>query len=548
MMDSILTSKVLPRALVLAASALLLFGACRSRLAAPFPPDHGDNSVPLPGGTLSLASATDLRSLDPALAADAVAQPILLLLFDGLVDYDLQGAFIPSLASRWELADQGLTYRFWLRPGVRFHDGSELTAHDIARSIQRMLHPATPSPFKGFYASLQDVVVEGLYLVAMHLREPDTTFLHVLAQPAARPVCPDALDRSRDTWVPCGTGPFRLQHWERGVALRLVRHDAYFRPGLPHLDAISYRFNFHPVTQRLAFEAGELDLLHDLTQADLTRFRSDPRWIPLGAAEVAHTVVGESLNTELPPFDSVEVRRAVAAAIDREQYRLLKPGQLVAANQPVPPGVPGHEPNLVGQTYNLDAALEHMKRAGYPYDPSSQQGGYPHPIPYLSSHEGLSETTAQLLQQQLAKIGLRLQLKVASWPAFLAATHRRRTVAASPQGWSLDFPDASDFLGPLFGSAAIQDDDSTNTSFFRHTGLDDLLVRARRELDATRRRALFAEASAIVCDEAPWAFTYYYRSYEVRQGYVRGYVPHPIWTSHVAEAWIDRSDRRLPRR
>src|SRR5258708_20506638 len=104
---------------------------------------------------------------------------------------------------------------------------------------------------------------------------------------------------------------------------------------------------------------------------------NDARWKPYGDLEADKLVGGEGMNTEMPPFDNVEVRRAVAAAIDREHYRLLKPTNLVVATQVIPPFVPGYDPHFRGQSYDYEAALDHMKRGGYPYDPATRTGAYP---------------------------------------------------------------------------------------------------------------------------------------------------------------------------
>ncbi len=116
----------------------------------------------------------------------------------------------------------------------------------------------------------------------------------------------------------------------------------------------------------------------------------DPRWRPYVAPERDTAIYGESMNTRLPPFDNVEIRRAVAAAIDREHYRMLKPAHITPVTQVIPPDVPGYDPTFVGQRYDYTAALEHMRRAGFAYDPATGQGGWPQPVEYLLYDQGSS--------------------------------------------------------------------------------------------------------------------------------------------------------------
>jgi len=533
--------------------------ACGTPFAPPIAAEHPTDATPRRGGTLHLASFADIRALDPAVASDDLAATPIEALFAGLVDYDASAQIVPDLARRFEVSPDGLVYRFFLREGVRFHDGSELLAADVKRSIERALHPTTPNPAASLYDTiagfeaftggkaehLDGVAVEGRYVVAIRLKETDARFLSVLALHPLRPVCPSAGDRYDDAWVPCGAGPYRLPPggWDRGRSLLLTRHEGYFRPGLPHLDALQWTFSMNRAAELYAFEDGDLDLTHDLGDADLQALRADPRWAPFLSPEPDRTIDGEVMNTEIPPFDRVEVRRAVAAAIDREHYRAYKPESLSPASQALPPAVPGYDPHFDGQRYDYAAALAHMAKAGYPYDPATGQGGYPGVIPYYLVRQGSTEYTAQILQQELAKIGLRLELHLVSWPTFLSLAYTRHAVAMASPGWAMDYPDPSDFFEALFSSKAIRGEQSTNTAFFKDPHLDDLIERARHELDPGRRMALFTEANHVVCDEAPWAFTVTQRFEDVAQPYVRGFRPHPVWTFQTADTWLDRPPR-----
>lgn len=539
-------------ALALAACGL----GCSSELPAPIPAAHEDAAAPRRGGTLTVATIGDLRTLDPANIGDGLAPMLLEGLLAGLVDYDGDGALQPDLAERWTVEDGGKTYRFVLRPGVRFHDGEELTADDVKRSTERALHPSSPNPYASYYTSivgfddfaakkaehLAGVEVLGRYVVAYRLKEPDATFLPLLAMHVLRPVCRSAGGRYSDAWTACGAGPFKLAPggWDRGRHILLTRHDGYFKPGLPYLDGYRLVFHANQTSQRFKLTRGEQDVLRDFLAPDLLRFQADPRWSPLGAYEADKQIAGEAMNVEMPPFDNVEVRRAVAAAIDRDALVLVRASNLRALHGPVPQGIPGYDPAFDGQRYDYAAALEHMKRAGLAYDPQTKKGGWPHPIPYVVYKAGLQEFTAQIVAQQLEKIGLRLELRVVNYPTFLAIRGRRRESPIGPGLWSQDYPDALSYLEPLFHSRSINDEDSNNWSFYANPRVDELVDRARREVDEGARRRLYGDITRIVNDEAPWAFSYTYRFYVLRQPYVRGYAPHPMWTHEVSRTWLDR--------
>ncbi len=550
-----------PVAAILACAALASVTVplgCTSGLRAPLPAAGGENAPPRHGGTLHLASVYDIRSLDPAGPTDGGASQALLLMFDGLVDFDLDSHVIPDLAQSWEIDDEGRTYRFHLRPGVRMHDGSELTADDVKRSVERALHPTTPCPTASLldglvgYAAytagssphLPGVTVEGRYVVTFHLTQPDGAFLSLLALPSMRPVCATGGDRYVDTWLPCGAGPFRLEEggWQRGISLRVVRHDSYFRPGEPYLDAVEWTYNMDAAPQRFRFEDGDIDLLVNPTEADAARFAADPRWRGLRVTMVDNIVYGQAMNTRIAPFDHVEVRRAVAAAIQREHLAMIRPSNLSPLTQLLPRGVPGYDPSLQGQRYDEAAALEHMRKAGYPYDPATGQGGWPRPVPYTVTDPSGEASAAQILQQDLARIGIRLELRLVTFPAYLAITQRPGASAMHPQADSADYADPSTFFEPLFTTGAISAEGTQNTAFYSNPRYDDLVARARHTVDETVRHALYREANELLCDEAPWAFSYGRHDFVMRQPYVRGFERNPVWPFDVRRVWLDRAD------
>ncbi len=533
------------------------FVGCSNALPAPLAAESPADAAPRRGGILRMSSFGDIRGLDPANISDGLVSTLNQLLYAGLVDFDAHGAVVPRLAERFELSSDGLTYRFFLRKGVLFHDGTELGADDIKRTIERALHPSAPNPYASFYASirgydayaakktesLEGVRVEGSHVVTITLVEPDATFLPLLAMQALRPVCKSAGARFTDTFHPCGAGPFKLPEggWVRGQSVTLTRHDGYFEPGKPYLDGVVFTFGVTLSAAKYKLLHGELDTLRDLTHGDILAFQNDPRWASLGAYDRERQIMGEAMNTELPPFDNVEVRRAVAAAVDRRHYELVKPTTLRAANQPIPPGTPGFDSSVKGQEYDLAAALEHMKRAGYPYNPETKTGGYPSTIPYYTYRQGVSEYTAQVFAQEVAKIGLRIELRLVNYPTYLAQMGRRGKVPVGPWGWSEDYPDAIDFLESLFHTKGIADEDANNVSFYTSPSFDRLVDSAKRELDPERRKDLVSRAVAKLVEDAPFVFAYSVRFFDVHQAYVRNYHQHPVWARDVSFAWLDRT-------
>lgn len=547
---------------VLAAVAIGLLGtvACRRGGAPRGRPTEG--ATPTRGGTLRLATFTDLRALDPAVAMDTETTPFENLLFDGLVGYDDQGALAPQLAERWERSDDGRIYRFFLKRGVRMHDGDELLADDVKRSVERTLHPDTPCPARAFYERLEGlaeyqarktehlagVVVESPHVVTFRLVSPDATFLSVLALPFLRPVCKNAGTRYDDTFnlKPCGAGPFKLEGWQTGRYLRLARFDGYHEPGLPYLDAIELRVDVARLTQRFAFERGEQDaILNEFDRPGAIWFRTHPEWSRYFRQSSVPEVYGDFMNTEMAPFDDVRVRRAVAAAVDRPSLQRYYDGWARVTGHLLPPGIPGHAEHVpYEQTFDLARARALMAEAGYPYDPATGAGGYPEPIVYWAGEGESAVRYSQLLQHQLARIGMRIEIKEGSFAQYLAVAGRPKSARMGYVGWSIDFADPSDFFEPILSSRAIADEDSQNKAFYRNPALDALLDRAHEELDEAKRLAMYREAEKIVCDDAPWSFTYTSLRLEITQPWVRGYEPHPVLNKRFKPVWIDEVARR----
>jgi ABC-type transport system substrate-binding protein len=528
---------------------------CDNTLPAPIAAANTEATAPRHGGILRTATFGDIRSLDPANMGDGLAPQMLQLIYAGLLDYDDHGNIVPDLAEHFVVSDQGQTYRFTLRPSVRFHDGAEFTARDVERTFLRGLAPKTPNPSKSFYfgiegaeaysqgkaARISGIHVLGTYLVEFHLHTRDATFPSIMALQPLRPVCPSAGDEFRADFFACGTGPFRLQAWHHGESVSLTRFEGYHRAGLPYLDGVDFQLGTVPISQRMKFERGQLDLIRDLTQADLVRFLQDPRWRALGAYDAEIQMAGEAMNTELRPMDNVELRRAVASAINREEYRLVKPTMMTSLTQPVPQGIKGHSPALQCQKFDLKTALTHMKNAGYGYDPASGSGGYPEVIPYYAYGNSLPEYTSQILAQQLRRIGIRIDVRLVSYAAWLSLTQRRHGVAFSYQGWKADYSDPSDFTEVLFHSKAIDAEGSNNPAFYSNAALDAKMDRAKQEVDESTRAALYDSIQQDICNDAPWAFTYSVKFYNLRQGYVRNYKPHPLWINDVRTTWLDRA-------
>lgn len=553
-------SRRLPFDLLMAVAAALVFAIAPARRAALNPPIGSEPPVdrPVRGGILRVATHVNVRTLDPAIAYDEAATPIEELLFARLVTWDSEGRVVPDLAREVTTSTDGRTVTFVLRDGLRFHDGSELSARDVKRSIERSLHPKTPCPAASYYAMIEGfeafhagraaeltgVRAVGDRTIAINLTGPDATFLPLMTLAFMAPVCPSAGAHveSQSPARPCGAGPFRLDAWNPDESLRLVRHEGYYKPGLPYLDAIEWATRVPASTQRFKLEEGQLDYIRDLTGTDTALFTADPAWSQRGRWFTKPTTNALFLNTELAPFNDRAMRRAVAFAVDPSVLPKIKL-DVAETDRVLPVSVPGPDRSAPMRRHDPALALAEMARAGYAFDPVTRKGGYPREIELLTIAGTFEQQVAEVVQQQLARVGIRIRLRLVSFATYLTEVARRRTAVMGTTGWNADYPDAANFFEPNLSSKAIQDEGSQNYAFLSNAELDRVLDLAHTEQDTARRLDLYAKAEAIVRDEAPWIPMYSVRILELWQPYVRGYRRHPVLQQQFSEVWLDPAAR-----
>ena len=554
----------------LGCAALALLGAAGSIAFAFFLPDPpeaprwvGAGGAPQVGGTFVFHHEANVRSLDPHLAYDELSGMAIRLVFDGLLDYDHQSELVPSLAEDMPtVSEDGRTFRFRLRRGVRFHsmeghpEGRELVAEDVRWSLLRLMSQEVGSPGYPFYASIEgaDAYHEGSaedvagirvidrYTIEFQLKEADQTFLNAIAMPFAYPLPRENYEHWGEEvkFHPVGTGPFVFEAWERGVQLTFTRNHRYWREK-PGPERMLYLENIGRELAAQRFRNGDIDSIHRQSPSDYRFFKTSEAWQPYMVEEPRGSTYGIGFNCEMAPFDDVHVRRAIAFALDRDGWSRARAGRLLPASQLLPPSIPGYDPELpTRQVFDLDRAREEMRLAGHP-------DGLREPITvWITGQDDTSRQYGELLQSDLAKIGIDVRLRFVSLAVYLTESGKPNTVPAFFTGWNLDFPDPSNFLF-LFDQKSIHPEHSENRAFYRNPEVDRLLAEGKSERDRERRLSLYREANEIIAHDAPWAFLYYTLTMEVWQPYVRNYDPHPVWSEDYRELWLDLPRERVAR-
>lgn len=449
------------------------------------------------------------RTLDPAKTIGGPDGP-LGLIFSGLVMLDADLQIQPELAAGWEVSEDGLTYTFYLRKNVLFHDGRPFTAQDVIFSWERAASPAigsdTVQTYLGDIVGIQAVIdgqaeqISGLraiddYTLEVQLTAPVVYFLQKLAYPVAFVVDRENVDMPSWEYSPNGTGPFRLQSWVDDEEIILVRNDSYY---LESARVRHIMYDLGPGLPLALYEEGEIDLV-GVGGANLDRVE-DPNnalhdQLQLGVS-LCTTTIG--LNTQTAPFDDVRVRQAFNYALDKELLiDTFSGGDALVATGALPPGMPG---------YTADS------HRGYPFDPAKanqllDEAGYTDraTFPLLTfttsgyGDVGGYETAVISLWQDV--LGITIQPVVIDPFIYYDELYAGNTGHIFSSGWCADYPDPQNFLDILYHSGSRQ-----NNGRYVNPAVDALLEQARIEADVATRLALYADIERRIVADAPVVF------------------------------------------
>ncbi|MBL8605071.1 MAG: ABC transporter substrate-binding protein [Myxococcales bacterium] len=519
----------------------------------------GAGSVtPRRGGTLRFAYDADIATTDPALTNDTVAGIPTRLMYEGLVNYAPGSAeLVPALASGWRVSPDGRAFTFALRDNIRFANGRAITCDDFVYSWERALDARRlPSPgaenfrlIEGFdaYRGGRAAHLSGLSCAdsrhfVVRLTAADQTFLNVVAMRFAAAVPREVVEAMGDERFGregLGAGPFVLERWEPNVRVVLRRNPYYYDAPRPWLDRVVFELSVARHLQYMRFLAGELELAHtySLSTADYVSVLRNPAWRPYVTRTPGATIGALLTNCEMPPFDNVHVRRAVTFAVDRDSLCRARNYRITPAATLYPPGIPGHRAQPPGaQRFDLAAARRELSLAGHPE-------GLADEVELWIGDGDAGLVYGQLLQADLARIGIRVRIKQASNSVYYTSLGRRHTVKMAFTGWAMDYPDPSNFIEPNFHSRGIAEDGSSNHAFYRNPSLDALLDRAKIEGDRARRLRMYQDAEDILLNDAPWTFMTTPVDVHVVQPYVRNFTPHPVWNEYVGDTWLDLPTR-----
>lgn len=487
-------------------------------------------------------------TLDPAFVKDIYTRPVATQLFDGLVQFDALLNPIPAIAEFWEASRDGRTWTFYLRHSVKFHNGREVTANDFVYSFTRLLDAKKSGPLTEFLRRIKGASdfmqgtsqsVEGLqavdrYTLRIALDEPFAPLLAVLGMANAAVVPREEVEGKEEQFgrAPVGTGPFKLVRWEAGKEIVLAANDRYYE-GRPFLDSVIFKIGGTYEEMFAEFLKGSLEETL-IPSAKTEEIRTDPRYHQYQRfRKPTLSLLYIGFNTRLKPFDDVRVRQAFNYAVNREQIvrEITRMGS-IPASEVLPPGMPGHDPDLIKYYYDPDKAKRLLAEAGYP-------DGTGLPVVQLWSVSKAEGTKAELTayQEYLAKIGVKVEIKhETDWPTYVRMLDQGE-LPMFRLSWSAVIPDPDDFL-----SRQLHSGGPNNWSFYRNPQVDRLLEKAREELEYTRRIALYHEAERLIMEDAPWINQHYHVFEHLYQPYVNGVEVSFLgdWAIPMKKIWLKK--------
>jgi oligopeptide transport system substrate-binding protein len=481
--------------------------------------------------------------LDPAISADATSHTYVMQIFSGLVRLDHELNVVPDIAESWEKSPDGKTYTFYLRQGVKFHNGKEVKAADFKYSWERACDPDTTSGTAATYlgdivgakdmlagkaGEISGVEVIDSYTLRVTIDAPKAYFLNKLAYPTAFVVDKGNVESGENWWQePNGTGPFKLKEWEEGQWLILERSQIYYGE-LAKLEQVVFDLRLYPPMDM--YETGRIDVVSVyLPYIDRVSDETGPFYPELAVTpELSLYYVG--FNTAEPPFDDVNVRHAFCHAVDKELIaKVILRSMVNEADGILPPGMPGYNEAFEGLDYDVEKAEELIAASRYG-DVSNLPpitltiDGYGNSIPsYLGA----------IIQEWQQNLGVEISVRQLETEDFLYNLKQEKDEMFT-MGWIADYPDPHNFLDILFYTGS-----EVNISEYSNPSLDALLDQAAIEQDGAVRLAMYQQAEQLVVGDAPCIPLFHGANYILVEPYVKGYELSPLGIPDLSKVYLE---------
>ena len=480
--------------------------------------------------TLNLSMSSSPSRLNPILANDSASSEIADWLFNGLFKYDKDGNVTEDLASSYEF-EEGTKLIIKLKENIRWHDKKNFTAHDVIFTYNTIINPKVFNSIVSNYKEVKSVKALDNYTIEVIYKRPYFKALEIWMVG----ILPKHLLENEKNIMtssfnknPIGTGSYKLETFKNSSDIKLIANDDYFE-GRPNIDEIYYKFLPDTTTSFLMLKQKQLDL-GGLTPLQIDRqiddkFKEDYKIIE--RPSFGYTYLGFNLKNK--KFQDIRVRQALSLAIDRqEMVDILYFGHGEVCNGPFLPGSFAYNEKIKQIKPNIKKAKELLKEAGY-----DENNPFSFELVTNTGNE-IRINAAQILQYQLAKVGIELKIRVMEWQAFLNTIVHPRNFETVLLGWSLSLmPDAY----PLWHS------DSDKLGRFNLVGyhnkeVDKLIEEGSTTIDRQKLSSIYKKVFKKITDDLPYLFLYIPNSISVVNSEIKNVRPSFIGIMYNQKDWI----------
>ena len=501
------------------------------------------------GGEYRVPLDSEPPSLDPAHITSIYAVNVAMNLFDGLVEFDKDLNIVPAIARVWKISRDHCTYTFFLRKGVLFHNGREVTSEDFVFSFSRILNRDTQSPVASLFLNIKGAQefhngtspeVVGLsapdpYTLKIQLEQPFAPFLSILAMANGKVVPKEEIGPLFGRH-PIGTGPFSFSSWQPGKEIVLTANENHYA-GRPFLNTLRFHI-YQNIEWEKIFDDFEKGLLEQsiIPSNKYDSIMSDNRYLEMYnlISKPTLNLVYLGMNVNMSPFNDHRVRQAISHAVNIEAIvrDITKRGS-IAAKGILPPGIAGFDPHFEGYRYDPQKALKLLEEAGFPQG----RGIPPIEIWTVSKSESVQRELREY-QRYLAAIGIEVIPRTANnWGEFIKFINEKKAPMYYA-AWYADYPDPDNFLYVLCHSQS-----KTNRMGYQNHKVDELLDQARRETDYMKRMVLYREVQKLVMVDAPLISQHVNGFNYLFQPWVKGVEASYLGAAYVPykKVWVEKN-------
>ena len=497
---------------------------------------------------LSVQVGPDPETIDPALNSAVDGGNMLLHSFECLLAVDENGQLVPGQAESWETSEDGLTWTFHLRDGLKWSDGSDLTANDFVYSWKRVCDPMVAAPYAETVLSMvegYDKAIEGDLDALQVAAQDDNTLVVTLNAPCSyfgslaafatlSPVQEATVTANGDAWATSAetyisNGPFYVSEWVPGSYIMMSKNPYYWNADAIKLDGIKWNLIEDSNAAYSAYQTGEVLMIKDVPTEEIPSLKDN-------ADFHVDPIIGTyyiSMNLERDAFKDARVRKALSLAIDRDYVaNTLMQGTYSPADNFMGPGWIDMDGKQFkdnangGQSYidvtNYEADLEEAKQlladAGYP-----NGEGFP-TISYTTNDAGYHKVVAEYLQQAWAELGIDLQVDIVEWASF-TPMRRNGDFDVARNGWVGDYSDPSNMLDLFYST------NGNNDGKFNNADYDAAINLSRTTLDPTERSQALHDAEDILMEETGCIPVAYYNDFWLQSDKITGswHSPYGYW-------------------